>query len=92
MKLPLPLLYPSCYMERWLSGRRHVPAKDAYPFRGTEGSNPSLSDFAPQKRKEARQQFGVRGGFEVRSSADEPARREIPLLEPEKSLSQQLDG
>ncbi len=31
--------------ERWLSGRRHVPAKDAYPFKGTEGSNPSLSEI-----------------------------------------------
>lgn len=31
-------------MERWLSGRKHVPAKDAYPSKGIEGSNPSLSD------------------------------------------------
>lgn len=30
-------------MERWLSGRRHVPAKDAYPSKGTVGSNPTLS-------------------------------------------------
>ena len=32
-------------LERWLSGRRHVPAKDAYPLKGTVGSNPSLSDI-----------------------------------------------
>ncbi len=33
----------STVQERWLSGRRHVPAKDAYPSKGTVGSNPTLS-------------------------------------------------
>ncbi len=37
-------------MERWLSGRRHVPAKDAYSLKGTEGSNPSLSEKAQNPR------------------------------------------
>ncbi len=37
-------------LERWLSGRRHVPAKDAYPSKGTVGSNPTLSDFFFNKR------------------------------------------
>ena len=32
-------------LERWLSGRKHVPAKDAYPVKGIEGSTPSLSIF-----------------------------------------------
>lgn len=31
------------FRERWLRGRRHVPAKDAYPSKGTVGSNPTLS-------------------------------------------------
>lgn len=34
---------PLFFAERWLSGRKHVPAKDAYPLNGIEGSNPSLS-------------------------------------------------
>ena len=33
------------FLERWLSGRRHVPAKDAYQLNGTVGSNPTLSDL-----------------------------------------------
>ena len=32
------------FVERWLRGRRHVPAKDAYPSKGTVGSNPTLSE------------------------------------------------
>ncbi len=36
---------PVEFEERWLSGRRHVPAKDAYPSKGTVGSNPTLSEF-----------------------------------------------
>ncbi len=36
-------LLPFSFMERWLSGRRHVPAKDAYLLTGTVGSNPTLS-------------------------------------------------
>ncbi len=40
----LDFVVPSIFeMERWLSGRRHVPAKDAYPSKGTVGSNPTLS-------------------------------------------------
>ncbi len=31
-------------MERWLSGRKRFPAKEVYPLKGIEGSNPSLSD------------------------------------------------
>lgn len=38
--------YAQSSKERWLSGRKRVPAKDVYPYKGTEGSNPSLSAFA----------------------------------------------
>ena len=40
------ITYPLRFLlERWLSGRRHVPAKDAYLLTGTVGSNPTLSDL-----------------------------------------------
>ena len=51
------------FLERWLSGRRHVPAKDAYSLKGTEGSNPSLSERSEEKSDTP---LGLsRRGFEV---------------------------